>query len=74
MKIRNTYETEVYLTKAGYLAIKQPDTMGGEDSVVLLSPEQARLVANEIHERAAEHVGVWNDGTGEEPEDPAPRG
>jgi hypothetical protein len=48
LKIRATYETEVYTTEGGYVAIKQLDPMGGDDSTVLLSAEQLGVLISEL--------------------------
>lgn len=48
MKLKGSYETEVYISTGGYLCIKQEDRLRGGDSIVMLSPEQARLVVQEI--------------------------
>lgn len=61
MKLKSTYETEVYISDGGYLAIAQPDPMGGEAQIVLLSPEQARLVARKLEEAASDD-GWWQAG------------
>jgi hypothetical protein len=34
LKLNMTYETEVYTTEGGYVAIKQPDPMGDDDHLV----------------------------------------
>lgn len=59
MKLQATHETEVYLGEEGHIVIMQPDPLasyGVEDNFVLLSPEQARLVAQELL-RLADEVG-----------------
>ncbi|PLC40481.1 hypothetical protein C0Q88_22005 [Ralstonia pickettii] len=48
MKLKATYETEVYISKGGYLCIRQKDQLGNDDPVVMLSPAQAKLVADEM--------------------------
>lgn len=48
LKIRATYETEVYTTEGGYVAIKQADPMGDDDAVVLLSADQLAVVIGEL--------------------------
>ena len=57
MKLKATYETEVFVSQGGYLVIRQEDNMG-EESAVILSPEQARLVAREIG-RLTEDESWW---------------
>ncbi|EOG4614372.1 hypothetical protein ACLD9I_004007 [Pseudomonas aeruginosa] len=48
MKLPASYETEVYLAEDGFLAITQYDSEQGQVEIVLLSFEQARLVAAEL--------------------------
>jgi hypothetical protein len=48
VKIKGSFQTEIYVTKAGYVGIKQPDPMGGEDSTILLSADQLPLVIKEL--------------------------
>jgi DNA-binding transcriptional regulator YiaG len=67
MKLKTAYETEIYISEAGYLAIKQPDPMGGDPSIVILSPDQARRIAEEIVVLQAEQLEAWD----EDPEDGA---
>ena len=44
MKLKKTFETEVFVNQPGYITISQPD----EQALVMLSPEQAKLVVQEI--------------------------
>lgn len=48
LKISATYATEVYTTQGGYVAIKQENPLGGDDSTVLLSAEQLDVVIGEL--------------------------
>lgn len=49
MELESTYATEVLVTCKGYLLIEQEDTETAEGvSSVLLSRDQARLVAKEV--------------------------
>ncbi len=66
MKLKAAYETEVYISNGGYLCLRQSDPAGGDDSVVMLSEEQAKLVAKEI-ERLLRDGGWWE--ASEETED-----
>lgn len=43
MRLKPTFETDAYITDAGYFAIRQESPMGEEDTI-LLSPEQLRAV------------------------------
>lgn len=47
MKLKSVDETHVYISENGYLAIKQVNGMG-EESLILLSQDYARIVADEI--------------------------
>lgn len=61
MKLKATLETEVYISQGGYLAIKQRDQLGGrDDPVILLSPHQAQLVAQEIG-LLLQDLSWWSD-------------
>ncbi|WP_175920365.1 hypothetical protein [Burkholderia pyrrocinia] len=59
IKLKATHETEVYISQGGYLAISQ-DSGDGEDAIVILSPEQARVVAKEIM-RQLEDTSWWDE-------------
>jgi hypothetical protein len=48
MKIRAAYETEICVTEAGYVKIEQPNPMGDEPSVVLLTADQLPHVIREL--------------------------
>jgi hypothetical protein len=50
MKIKIQYETETYVSNSGYLCIRQE--VGGEDSLVMLSPLQCKLLATELRTMA----------------------
>lgn len=43
MRLKPTFETDVYISDGGYFALSQTSSMGEED-VVLLSPDQLRSV------------------------------
>lgn len=49
-KLKGSYETAIYPTEDGYVAIKQPDPMGGDDSVVLLAAHQLEAVIAHLQE------------------------
>lgn len=42
------FETEIYSTEGGYIGIKQPDALGDEDAVVLLSLHQMPALIAEL--------------------------
>lgn len=46
--IKATYETEIFINKPGYLTLKQQDGVGNEPAIVMLSPEQAVSVIEEM--------------------------
>jgi hypothetical protein len=48
VKLRGSYETEIFVNQAGYVAIKQVDSMGGEDSVICLTSAQLPTVIAEL--------------------------
>lgn len=60
MKLKATFETEVYISEVGYIAIRQPGQHGDEEAIVLLSAEQARLVAEELSNLASDPNG-WSE-------------
>lgn len=60
LKLKSVDETSVYISEGGYLVIQQVNGMG-EESHVLLSPEYARMVADEIY-RQLEDTSWWGDG------------
>lgn len=62
--IKATYETEIFINKPGYLTIKQQDSIGNEPEVVMLSPEQARAVIDEM-ERLLKLQDQWWQSTSE---------
>lgn len=51
LKLPQAYETEVYVTDGGYVAIKQPDDGRGDDTVVLLTASQLGPVIEELRAR-----------------------
>lgn len=47
MKLEKTFETEIFINDGG-LYITQTGELGDDDSIILLSREQAKLIAREI--------------------------
>ena len=45
MKLKSEYETEVYVSNAGYFCIKQDNPASGKDTLVMLSPKQMAAIA-----------------------------
>ncbi|WP_334067282.1 hypothetical protein [Burkholderia cepacia] len=58
IKLKASYETEIYISQGGYLVIHQVNGLG-EESRILLSPDQARAVASEISHQL-EDTTWWN--------------
>lgn len=48
MKLKPTFETDVYISERGYFVINQTSSLG-EEEAVLLSPDQLRAVM--VHAR-----------------------
>jgi hypothetical protein len=48
MKIRGSYDTEIDVTRGGYVRIEQPDPMGGDNSVVLFTADQLPALIREL--------------------------
>jgi hypothetical protein len=60
MKLKPSYETEAYITVGGYYAIKQPDPMGGDEMVILLTRTQVAAIVKDMKE-CLDIVGKWGD-------------
>jgi len=54
MKLKQTFETETYISEGGYYAIKQDD-----EAIVLLSPEQLRLLIADMSEAISGDADWW---------------
>jgi len=48
LKIRGSEDTEIYISDSGYVAIKQTDRIGNDDSIVIFTAEQLPIVINEL--------------------------
>jgi hypothetical protein len=48
MKIKGSYETEIFPTQGGYVRIEQDDPMGGDESAVVLTADQLPAVIREL--------------------------
>jgi hypothetical protein len=59
MKLKATYETDVYVCKSGFLAINQKDNLG-EEYTLILSPEQAELVIKEMRSLLKNKSQWWS--------------
>ncbi|HXI89934.1 MAG TPA: hypothetical protein VNO24_07960 [Blastocatellia bacterium] len=57
IKMKAQFETEVYLSKGGYLTLKQSDPLGGDDTIVCLTHDQVKLLAKEFQKWAKN--GDW---------------
>lgn len=64
MKLRPAYETDAYISVAGYYAIKQPGHLGGDDAVVLLTRDQVIEIVKDMQECL--RISQWEDCEGEE--------
>ena len=64
MKLRPAYETDAYISVFGYYAIKQPDYLGGDDAVVLLTRDQVIEIVKDMQECLL--ISQWGDCEGEE--------
>ena len=56
MPSKPQYDTEIYVTESGYVAITQPDPEGGpeqEDDIVLLTAEQLPEVIKDLQQLLA---------------------
>jgi hypothetical protein len=51
MLFKKSFETLVRTTEAGYLSIEQPDEVGDDSHIILLSPEQAQQLASYIQRK-----------------------
>ena len=69
MKLKSTMATEIYVSEAGYIAIKQLGDHGAEDDIVVLSPEQAKVVALELNRLADDFGPEWQVDAGDGPAD-----
>ena len=65
LKMKSTFETESYIGGKGYLVIKQLD-YPNEESMILLSYEQALSVVEYIIENKDELKNAWNCSKDEE--------
>jgi hypothetical protein len=46
--IKGLIQTDIYTTEGGYVALKQPSQLGGDDSICLLSVDQLPDVIGEL--------------------------
>lgn len=76
MKLKATFETEVYINDRGYIAIRQRDPLEPDpqdaqaEQIVELSPQQAQLVAAQLKAFAEEFGNEWHM-VDERPQKPA---
>jgi hypothetical protein len=63
MKLKAVYETEAYISEAGYYVIKQTDQFFCEESVIMLSPSQLKeLIAHmTVHQINSDWWGAENE-------------
>jgi hypothetical protein len=62
VKLKASYETEIYISQNGYAAIKQADPMGGDDTVVLLTSAQLPIVISELQAFYNDRASWESDG------------
>jgi len=55
------YWTEVYVSKSGYICIKQDKPAGSTEGVFMLSPSQAKAVAHFIRGSIKEAEDVFSE-------------
>jgi hypothetical protein len=68
IKLKPALETEVYISEGGYIAIKQPEGLAGEETVVCLTPDQALLVMREMGRMVEAKDCWWSTVEGEQGE------
>lgn len=56
MKLRASYETEIYISETDYLVIKQTDALGDE-GIIALTHDQVKIIAKELQKWAKN--GDW---------------
>jgi hypothetical protein len=69
MKIRGSYETNIDTTQGGYIRIEQPDPMGDDPMIVLLSADQLPKVIEELQALYDDRES-WDYDQTEEAEEP----
>jgi hypothetical protein len=62
--INGLIRLDIYTTEGGYVALKQPSQLGGDDSVCLLSVDQLPDVIRELQALYADRQR-WVDATAE---------
>jgi hypothetical protein len=62
--IRGLIQIDIYTTEGGYVALKQPSQLGGDDSICLLSVDQLPEVIGEL-ETLYENRQRWAETTPE---------
>jgi hypothetical protein len=64
MSSKPAYDTEIYVTESGYVAITQPDPEAGpgqEDDIVLLSADQLPQIIKELTDLLTSRA-EWENG------------
>lgn len=59
MKLQSAYETEFYVSDAGYLVIKQECLECGHDSKFMLTPDQTRIMFSMAGELMRQQDERW---------------
>jgi phosphoribosylamine-glycine ligase len=69
LKFRSTQETEVWISSAGCLVIKQDSVIDGKEVTVVLTPDQAEEIKMLVIDFYDEMAALWNGGLIKEDED-----
>ncbi len=69
LKFRSTQETEVWISRAGCLVIKQDSVIDGKEVTVVLTPDQAEEIKMLVIDFYDEMAALWNGGLIKEDED-----
>jgi hypothetical protein len=60
LKLKPSFETEIYVSDTGYLCIKQVDSLG-EQETILLSPDQAQKLSRSMMDFLVDQETFWID-------------
>lgn len=66
IKLKECYPTEIYVSDAGYLCINQSGYYGHEESLILLSPDQAQHLADFFNTNQTKLLEAWMGGAEQE--------
>lgn len=78
IKIKGSYDTEIYVTEGGYVALKQIDQVDREEQIVVLAAHQLPAVINELQllweDRASWEFTATDDEADAKPSAKSPAG